>query len=97
MLKGLNNPDLDAAVGEDLAQQLRDELELGERRGLTSYDERIVPCGRNHPGFSVLRWVTSALIICWMAWWTWAPAPMPRQTDTRTVEASEDKFTGLRI
>ncbi|MBC9185687.1 hypothetical protein IBK38_27860, partial [Escherichia coli] len=24
----------------------------------------------------------------------WAPAPMPRQTDTRTVEASEDKFTG---
>ncbi len=27
-MKGLNNPDLDAAVGEDLAQQLRDELEL---------------------------------------------------------------------
>ena len=26
--EGLNNPDLDAAVGEDLAQQLRDELEL---------------------------------------------------------------------
>ncbi|MFP1455174.1 hypothetical protein ACLB1O_19960 [Escherichia coli] len=26
----------------------------------------------------------------------WAPAPMPRQTDTRTVEASEDKFTGFR-
>ena len=25
----------------------------------------------------------------------WAPAPMPRQTDTRTVEASEDKFTGF--
>lgn len=28
IVKGLNNPDLDAAVGEDLAQQLRDELEL---------------------------------------------------------------------
>ncbi|STW48924.1 peptide chain release factor 3 [Klebsiella pneumoniae] len=27
IVKGLNNPDLDAAVGEDLAQQLRDELE----------------------------------------------------------------------
>lgn len=25
----------------------------------------------------------------------WAPAPMPRQTDTRTVEASEEKFTGF--
>ena len=28
IVKGLNNPELDAAVGEDLAAQLRDELEL---------------------------------------------------------------------
>lgn len=27
-MKGLNSPELDAAVGDDLAQQLRDELEL---------------------------------------------------------------------
>uniref|UniRef100_UPI003904DDAF hypothetical protein n=1 Tax=Bacillus anthracis TaxID=1392 RepID=UPI003904DDAF len=34
IVKGLNNPDLDAAVGEDLAQQLRDELErmYGEKQ-----------------------------------------------------------------
>lgn len=25
----------------------------------------------------------------------WAPAPMPRKTDTRVVEASEEKFTGF--
>lgn len=25
----------------------------------------------------------------------WAPAPMPRKTDTRIVEASEEKFTGF--
>lgn len=25
----------------------------------------------------------------------WAPAPMPRKTDTRTVEAAEEKFTGF--
>ncbi|MFV2611703.1 peptide chain release factor 3, partial [Escherichia coli] len=25
----------------------------------------------------------------------WAPAPMPLQTDTRTVQASEEKFTGF--
>lgn len=28
IVKGLTNPELDAAVGEDFAQQLRDELEL---------------------------------------------------------------------
>mgnify|MGYP006964172017 FL=1 len=28
IVKGLDNPDLDAAVGEELAAQLRDELEL---------------------------------------------------------------------
>ena len=28
VVKGLNNPELDVAVGDDLAQQLRDELEL---------------------------------------------------------------------
>ena len=28
IVKGLNSPELDAAVGDDLAQQLRDELEL---------------------------------------------------------------------
>ena len=28
IVKGLNNPELDNAVGDDLAQQLRDELEL---------------------------------------------------------------------
>lgn len=27
-MKGLDNPDLDAVVGEELAAQLRDELEL---------------------------------------------------------------------
>lgn len=25
----------------------------------------------------------------------WAPAPMPRKTDTRVVEAEEEKFTGF--
>ncbi len=35
-MKGLNNPDLDAAVGEDLAQQLRDELELVQGRRMSS-------------------------------------------------------------
>ena len=28
VVKGLNNPELDAAIGEDLAAQLRGELEL---------------------------------------------------------------------
>jgi 16S rRNA U516 pseudouridylate synthase RsuA-like enzyme len=42
IVKGLNNPELDAAVGEDLAQQLRDELELVQG----ACTERIYPVGR---------------------------------------------------
>ena len=51
-MKGLNNPELDAAVGEDLAQQLRDELELVQGAS-NEFDKDLFRGGRNHPG--VLR------------------------------------------
>ncbi len=47
-MKGLNNPDLDAAVGEDLAQQLRDELELVQGAS-NEFDKDLFWPG-NHPG-----------------------------------------------
>lgn len=65
IVKGLNNPDLDAAVGEDLAQQLRDELELVQGAS-NEFDEELFPQGKLPRYFSVPRWVTLALTICWM-------------------------------
>ncbi len=48
-MKGLNNPDLDAAVGGRLAQQLRDELELVQ--GASNEFDKDLFLGRgNHPG-----------------------------------------------
>ncbi len=44
IVKGLNNPDLDAAVGEDLAQQLRDELELVQGAS-NEFDEELFSAG----------------------------------------------------
>lgn len=65
IVKGLNNPDLDAAVGEDLAQQLRDELELVQGAS-NEFDEELFLAGKLPRYFSVPRWVTLALTICWM-------------------------------
>lgn len=69
IVKGLNNPDLDAAVGEDLAQQLRDELEL-VKGASNEFDKELFLAGEITPVFLVLRWVTSAWIICWTGWWS---------------------------
>ncbi len=81
IVKGLNNPDLDAAVGEDLAQQLRDELELVQGRRMSSTKICSWP-GKSPRSSSEPRWVTSALTICWMAWWS-GPRRRCRATPTR--------------
>ncbi len=50
IVKGLNNPDLDAAVGEDLAQQLRDELEL-VKGASNEFDKELFLAGEITPVF----------------------------------------------
>lgn len=64
IVKGLNNPDLDAAVGEDLAQQLRDELELVQGAS-NEFDKDLFWRAKLRRYSSEPRWVTSALTICW--------------------------------
>ncbi|MCP5821551.1 peptide chain release factor 3, partial [Klebsiella pneumoniae] len=49
-VKGLNNPDLDAAVGEELAKQLRDELELVQGAS-HEFDEELFLAGELTPVF----------------------------------------------
>lgn len=48
------------------AQQLRDELELVQGAS-NEFDHELFLAGEITPVFSVPRWVTSALTICWMA------------------------------
>ncbi|WP_225639471.1 peptide chain release factor 3 [Candidatus Profftia sp. (ex Adelges kitamiensis)] len=94
IIKGLNNIDLDIAIGEDLAKQLRDELEL-IRAASTKFNLDKFLSGQLTPvlfgtalGNFGIDHMLDALV-------KWAPAPMPRKTNTRKVTAYENKFTGF--
>ncbi len=79
-MKGLNNPDLDAAVGEDLAQQLRDELELVCRGRRMSSTKICSPPGkspRSSFGTALGNFGVDHMLDGLVEW---APAPMPRNT-----------------
>ncbi|EKN6058300.1 TPA: peptide chain release factor 3 [Yersinia enterocolitica] len=94
IVKGLNNPDLDVAVGEDLAKQFRQELELVQgashefdHDAFLSGDLTPVFFGTALGNFGVDHMLDGLV--------EWAPAPMARKTDTREVVAAEEKFTGF--
>ncbi len=93
-IKGLNNPELDSAVGEDLAQQLRDELELVQG---ASHSFEIDPFlqGQLTPVFFGTALGNFGVDHMLDGLIEWAPAPMPRLTDQREVVAEEDKFSGF--
>ncbi|MFB6434927.1 MAG: peptide chain release factor 3 [Candidatus Malihini olakiniferum] len=94
IVKGLNNRDLDKAVGEDLADQLRKEFEVVQG-ALNKFDQEAFLAGSLTPvyfgtalgNFGVDHMLDGLV--------DWAPAPMPRNTDLRTVTALEEKFTGF--
>ncbi|NMP27656.1 peptide chain release factor 3 [Rahnella sp. SAP-1] len=94
IVKGLNNPDLDQAIGEDLAKQLREELDLVmgashefDHEAFLSGDLTPVFFGTALGNFGVDHMLDGLV--------DWAPAPMPRQTDVREVAADDEKFTGF--
>lgn len=94
IVKGLNNPDLDAAVGEDWRSNCATSWNWCRAR-LTSLMKSCSPAGEITPvffGTALGNFGVDHMLDGLVAW---APAPMPRQTDTRTVEASEEKFTGF--
>ena len=68
IVKGTDNPELDAAVGEDLAAQLRDELELVQGAS-HEFDQEAFLSGELTRCSSVPHSVTSAWITCWTVWW----------------------------
>ena len=93
MIQGLDNPELDAIGGDD-ARTLREEIELLQGASHT-FDraaylaEELTPVffgsALNHEG-------TDELIDAFV---DYAPAPLPRTSKTRTVDASETPFSGF--
>ncbi|MGL5161466.1 MAG: peptide chain release factor 3 [Plesiomonas shigelloides] len=94
IVKGLDNPELDKAVGEDLAAQLRDELELVQGAS-NEFNEQAFLDGELTPVFFGTALGNFGVDHMLDGLVQWAPAPMPRQTDTRTVSAEEEKFSGF--
>ncbi|QDF66395.1 peptide chain release factor 3 [Shewanella sp. SNU WT4] len=94
IIKGIDNPELDVAVGSDLAETLREELELVTGAS-NEFDLELFLSGELTPvffGTALGNFGVDHMLDGLVAW---APAPMPRATDAREVEASDDKFTGF--
>ena len=94
IVKGLNSPELDAAVGDDLAQQLRDELEL-VKGASNEFDLDLFLSGELTPVFFGTALGNFGVDHFLDGLTEWAPAPQARQADTRKVSAEEEKFTGF--
>ncbi|MDY2946295.1 MAG: peptide chain release factor 3 [Mannheimia varigena] len=94
VVKGLNSPELDQAVGEDLAQQLRDELELVQGAS-HEFDQEAFINGELTPVFFGTALGNFGVNHFLDGLTEWAPAPQARESDSRTVDASEEKFSGF--
>ena len=94
IVKGLNNPELDTAVGGDLAQTLRDELEL-VMGASNEFDKELFLAGELTPvyfgtalgNFGVDHMLDGLV--------EWAPAPKSRETEDGKVEATSPSFSGF--
>lgn len=94
VIKGLDNPELNEAIGDDLASQLRDELEL-VLGASHEFDHEAFLAGELTPVFFGTALGNFGVNHMLDGLVKWAPAPMPRQTDMREVTASEETFTGF--
>ena len=94
LIQGLDNPQLDEAIGASVAADLREEIELvkgaSHEFDFEAYREgKLTPVyfGSGINNFGV-RELLDAID-------KYAPAPKSRMTSTREVEANEEKFTGF--
>lgn len=94
IIKGLDNPELDEAVTEDLAQQLRDELEL-VMGASNEFDLELFLAGELTPVFFGTALGNFGVDHMLDGLTQWAPTPMPRETNERQVVASETDFSGF--
>jgi len=94
VVKGLNNPDLDAAVGDELAEQLREELEL-VMGASNEFDHELFMEGELTPVYFGTALGNFGVDHMLDGLTKWAPAPLPRQTTERQVEAKDEKFSGF--
>ncbi|GAB3480621.1 peptide chain release factor 3 [Marinomonas epiphytica] len=94
VVKGLDNPELDEAVGEELASILRDELEL-VMGASNEFDQELFLEGELTPVFFGTALGNFGVDHMLDGLTEWAPAPLARQTTDREVASREEKFSGF--
>ncbi len=93
VIQGLNNPELDDALGP-MAAELRDEIELVQGAS-HEFDRQTYLEGKLSPvffGSAINNFGVTPLLDAFVEN---APPPQSRSTQTREVEPSESKFTGF--
>ncbi|SHH72052.1 peptide chain release factor 3 [Ferrimonas marina] len=94
IVKGLDNPELDSEIGDELAAQLREELELVIGAS-NEFDLELFLSGELTPVYFGTALGNFGVDHMLDGLTEWAPAPQPRETDLRTVAADDDKFSGF--
>ncbi len=94
IIKGLDNPELDEAVGEEYATQLREEMELVQGAS-HEFDRELFLAGELTPVFFGTALGNFGVDHMLDGLTEWAPAPQPRQSDQREVSADEENFSGF--
>src|SRR5699024_12098722 len=92
-IEGLDNPEMDEVLGADAAE-LREMLEL-VRGASHDFDRERFLAGKLTPvffGTALGNFGVDHMLDGLLAW---APTPQPREAIERTVEATEEKFTGF--
>ncbi len=93
-VKGLDNPELDEAVGAELASTLRDELEL-VRGASNEFDKELFLEGELTPVFFGTALGNFGVDHMLDGLVEWAPAPKSRETEDGKIEASAPQFSGF--
>jgi len=93
IIKGLDNPELDEAVGS-FAEDLREELELVQGASHDFNLEEFLS-GELTPVFFGTALGNFGVDHMLDGLTKWAPKPLPRKTDVREVVATEEKFSGF--
>lgn len=94
IIKGLNNNALDNLIGDQDAKQFRDEIEL-VRGASDAFDHQLYLQGKITPvffGSAINAFGVRELLNFFTEY---APMPQSRETTTRTVSPSENKFSGF--
>jgi peptide chain release factor 3 len=94
IIKGINNPELDAILGPELAEEVREEIELIVGTS-TPFDLDEFLAGKQTPvffGSAISNFGIQNLLDGFIKY---APTPQSRESDTRMVSPDESKLTGF--